>query len=166
MANFDLHTLSLEHEHWVELLSNDAPVLIRALQPGDLPLEQQLLQRVGSGTARYRALAATGAGGTVIVALAHVAGHLRMVGACRYTPNPGARYCECAVLVEPAWQRLGLGTRLMLHLVQAARANGCKAMISVDPANHYAMHRLLKRAGFSSRYTQSDCSEIFHECCF
>ncbi|MGE8323466.1 MAG: N-acetyltransferase family protein, partial [Pseudomonas sp.] len=76
---------------------------------------------------------------------------------------PGSQRCECAVAVSEDWQRKGLGRRLMQHLIAAARRNDFQCMVSRDLANNYAMHRLLKALGFSSRYLGGDVSEILHE---
>ena len=86
------------------------------------------------------------------VALAHEDGQLRQVGVSRYAGIPGSHNCECAVAVSEPWQRKGLGRLLLKHLIDAARRNGYHCMVSRDLANNYAMHRLTKALGFTSRY--------------
>ncbi len=97
------------------------------------------------------------------VALVHVDGQLQQIGVSRYAGIPGSQRCECAVAVSEDWQRKGLGKRLMQHLIEAARRNGFECMVSRDLASNYAMHRLVKALGFTSRYPGGDVSEILHE---
>jgi len=97
------------------------------------------------------------------VALVHADGQLRQIGVSRYASVPGSLQCECAVAVNEEWQRKGLGRLLMQHLIAAAKRNAFHCMISRDLANNYAMHRLTKTLGFTSRYLGGDVSEILHE---
>ncbi|MNH37495.1 hypothetical protein D3C79_984070 [compost metagenome] len=52
---------------------------------------------------------------------------------------------------------------MLQHLIEAARRNGYQCMVSRDLSSNYAMHRLTKALGFSSRYQGGDVSEILHE---
>ena len=166
------------YEHWVEKLADGTPVLIRPLREEDHARDKRFLSTIAYETRRFRFIAGLSGGlpsldplrmpvdyhqRMAYIALAHVEGKLVQVGVSRYAGIPGSQQCECAVAVDEAWQRKGLGRRLMTHLIDAARSNGYPCMVSRDLANNYAMHRLTKALGFTSRYLGGDVSEILHE---
>ena len=165
-------------EHWVETLDDGSAVLIRPLREEDHERDKRFLSTIAYEARRFRFIA--GLSGampsldprwmpvdqhqrTAYVALAHVDGKLQQVGVSRYASIAGSLSCECAVAVSEDWQRKGLGKRLLQHLIEAARRNGYQRMVSRDLANNYAMHRLTKALGFTSRYLGGDVSEIVHE---
>ncbi|PZW81452.1 MULTISPECIES: GNAT family N-acetyltransferase [unclassified Pseudomonas] len=165
-------------EHWVEKLDDGTPVLIRPLREEDHDRDRQFLRSITSEARRFRFIAGISSGlpsldpqrmpvdyhqRMAYVALAHVDGCLQQIGVSRYAGISGSPCCECAVAVREDWQRRGLGKRLLLHLIEAARRNGYEWMMSRDLANNYAMHRLTKAQGFTSRYLGGDVSEILHE---
>lgn len=47
-----------------------------------------------------------------------------IVAVARYAAEPGASSAEVAIVVEDAWQRRGVGTRLLAALFELAAANG------------------------------------------
>ncbi|MEN5236164.1 GNAT family N-acetyltransferase [Pseudomonas sp. TWI923] len=166
-------------EHWVEKLDDGTPVLIRPLREEDHDRDRRFLSSLTYEARRLRCIAGIHSvlpsldhpqGMPVehhqrmaYVALAHVDGCLQQIGVSRYAGVAGSPRCECAVAVREDWQRRGLGKRLLLHLIEAARRNGYEWMISRDLANNYAMHRLTKAQGFTSGYLGGDVSEILHE---
>lgn len=165
-------------EHWVEKLDDGTPVLIRPLREEDHERDRRFLSSITCEARRLRGIAGIRSGlpsldpqGVPVdhhqrmayVALAHVDGCLQQIGVSRYAGIPGNPCCECAVAVREEWQRRGLGKRLLLHLIEAARRDGYAWMMSRDLANNYAMHRLTKGQGFTSRYLGGDVSEILHE---
>ncbi|UBM27440.1 GNAT family N-acetyltransferase [Pseudomonas sp. p1(2021b)] len=165
-------------EHWIEHLSDASVVLIRPLREQDHERDKRFLSTITYESRRFRFIAGLSSGlpnldsrlmpvdyhqRMAYVALAHVDGKLQQVGVSRYAGIPGSHNCECAVAVSEQWQRKGLGRLLLKHLIDAARRNGYQCMISRDVANNYAMHRLVKALGFTSRYLGGDVSEILHE---
>ncbi|WP_194789978.1 GNAT family N-acetyltransferase [Pseudomonas sp. UFMG81] len=165
-------------EHWVEKLSDGSAVLIRPLREEDHERDQRFVSTIVYEARRFRFIAGLSSGmpgldtqlmpvdyqrRMAYVALAHVNGQLRQIGISRYAAIPESRNCECALAVSEEWQRKGLGSLLMQHLIAAAQRNGYHCMISRDLANNYAMHRLTKGLGFTSRYLAGDVSEILHE---
>src|SRR5690606_24863821 len=94
--------------------------------------------------------------------LAHVDGELREVGISRYAGSGEAKRCECAVTVDDQWRHRGLGSLLLGHLIDAARANGYEEMYSIDSAANLAMHELAKAFGFSTYRDPDDASQVIH----
>lgn len=165
-------------EHWVENLENGSAVLIRPLREEDRERDKRFLSTIAYQSRRFRFIAALSGGlpgldtqcmpvdyhrCMAYVALVHADGKLQQIGVSRYAGIAGSERCECAVAVSEDWQRKGLGRRLMQHLIAAARRNGFQCMVSRDLASNYAMHRLVKALGFTSRYLGGDVSEILHE---
>lgn len=165
-------------EHWVEHLSDGTAVLIRPLRKQDHERDKRFMGALNYEVRRFRFLAGFSGGvpnmavqltdvdyhqRMAYVALTHEAGQLCQIGVSRYAAISGSCNCECAVAVCERWQHKGLGRLLMGHLIDAARRNGYQHMISRDLSNNYAMHRLAKTLGFTSRYTGGDVTEILHE---
>ncbi|MGC6369872.1 GNAT family N-acetyltransferase [Pseudomonas sp. K2I15] len=165
-------------EHWIEALSNDTHVLIRPLHPQDRHLEFDFIKQLSAESFRTRFFGAMGqvdvslmdqmmdvdyCNRTAYIAMVHENGQLCEVGISRYTTSADARQCDCAVVVADRWQRHGMGTLLMGHLIVAAQRNGFKTMMSVHQNNNFGMHRLARSLGFHSRYPATGDDEIIYE---
>ena len=87
----------------------------------------------------------------------------RIVGVSRYSTGAGGRSCECAVTVDDDWQDQGLGTLLMKHLIEVARARGIRTMFSIDSAENTRMAELARHLGFHGRIDPDDASQVIHE---
>jgi len=72
----------------------------------------------------------------------------REIGVCRYVTNPDAETCEFALVVADEWQRRGLGRRLMVALIDVARARGLKQMMGHVLAQNTPMLTLVELLGF------------------
>ncbi len=70
------------------------------------------------------------------------------IGVARYITNPDGDTCEFALVVTDAWQRHGLGRRLMELLIEVARARGLDAMVGHVLANNKSMLELCTDLGF------------------
>lgn len=85
------------------------------------------------------------------------------IGVARYVVIPGTTQCEFAIVVADAWQRRGVGRRLMQRLIEAARARGLTSMYGdVLPANNKLL-TLTESLGFKSSFDPSDMSTIHVE---
>jgi len=73
----------------------------------------------------------------------------RIVGVSRYITNPNGRSCEFSLVVADDFAGQGLGARLMLEIVELARAKGLARIIGLILANNTGMLRLMGRLGFS-----------------
>uniref|UniRef100_UPI00355670AF GNAT family N-acetyltransferase n=2 Tax=Pseudomonadota TaxID=1224 RepID=UPI00355670AF len=61
-----------------------------------------------------------------------------------------------------SWQRKGLGTLLMKHLINTARLNGFTEMLSIDSEANSGMHRLANKLGFVRRQDPLDATQVIH----
>jgi acetyltransferase len=69
-----------------------------------------------------------------------------IVGVARYTPEKERReFADLGVVVADAWQRQGIGTRLLALLADEARRAGVRAFTVLTLADNQAAVRLLRR---------------------
>jgi acetyltransferase len=80
------------------------------------------------------------------------------VGVCRYIINPDSRSCEFALVVADAWQRRGIGHRLMEQLLQAARDRGLEVMEGDVLATNTEMLQMSRSLGFTIAAREDDPS--------
>ena len=80
----------------------------------------------------------------------------------RYNASRDGSSCECAVTVRDDWHHRGLGTALMKHLIEIARARGILFMESVDSAENIEMTDLARYLGFTREIDPQDASQVVH----
>jgi GNAT superfamily N-acetyltransferase len=78
------------------------------------------------------------------------------IGVSRYCLLPDGEDCECMALVNTKYRRKGLGTLLMRHLVERARARGIKHMIFMDAATPQSMGSFATHLGFQRKADRSE----------
>jgi acetyltransferase len=78
-------------------------------------------------------------------------GRDRIVGVSRYIINPDGTSCEFSLVAADDMTGRGLGTRLMLAIVDAARARGLAEIVGLILAENAGMLRLMTRLGFAIR---------------
>ena len=72
----------------------------------------------------------------------------RIVGVSRYITNPDGRTCEFSLVVADQMTGRGLGSRLMLSIMDEARAKGLAEIIGLILAENSGMLRLMTSLGF------------------
>jgi acetyltransferase len=72
----------------------------------------------------------------------------RIVGVSRYVTNPDQSSCEFALVVADDFNGKGLGSRLMLSIMDVARDKGLAEMEGLVLANNPGMLRLMRSLGF------------------
>ncbi|MDX1375641.1 MAG: bifunctional acetate--CoA ligase family protein/GNAT family N-acetyltransferase [Burkholderiales bacterium] len=78
------------------------------------------------------------------------------VGVARYVTNPDGSSCEFAIVVADEWQKRGLGRRLMMQLIEVARARGLARMIGHILATNRGMLSLSASLGFALSESPDD----------
>lgn len=71
------------------------------------------------------------------------------IGVARYAINPDGRICEFAIAVADAWQRKGIGSKLMHSLMGAARSRGLETMEGWVLSGNARMLALMDGLGFT-----------------
>ena len=72
----------------------------------------------------------------------------RIVGVSRVVTNPDGTSCEFALLVADDFIGQGLGSRLMLSIMEAARSQGLTEVMGLILTNNTPMLRLMTNLGF------------------
>jgi len=78
------------------------------------------------------------------------------LGVTRYAINPDGESCEFALVVADSMRGTGLGLKLMVALMDAARSKGLKIMEGEVLKNNASMLKLMKRLGFSIESSHED----------
>ena len=168
--------VSVGEVHWHDTLRDGSRVLIRPLGKEDIELERAFLRRLSPTAQRMRFLGLVHEPSEALlrrltdvdfvhdvafVALVHRDGEKREVGVSRYSLGADGA-CECAVTVSDDWQGKGLGTLLMQHLIEVARAKGVRCLVSIDAADNAAMRDLAAHLGFARETDPDDPHQVIH----
>jgi len=73
----------------------------------------------------------------------------KIVGGARYIAITGTRDCEFSIVIVDGWQGVGLASRLMRELIEAARERGLRRMEGFVLAGNTGMLDLARRLGFT-----------------
>lgn len=167
-----------DYPRWTETLRNQSQVLIRPINQLDTADERRFIEGLSTQAKRFRFLGSiTSPSNDMIerftnidyvhdvafVAVVQDNAHETIVGVSRYSKDAEGHSCECAVTVSDHWQDQGLGTVLMKHLIEVARARGLHTMYSVDAAENIHMQDLARFLGFHTRVDPDDSSQVIHE---
>lgn len=164
-------------DHWTDTLRDGTPVLIRPLREADRERELAFVNGLSHHARRLRFLGDFKQVSvaqidqlmdldypkrTAFIALVHDNGVLKEIGVSRYSATDDDKCCECAVTVADDWQQKGLGVLLMRHLIDVARRNGFKRMLSLDAASNQRMRELADYLGFHREMDPSDATQVVH----
>lgn len=167
-----------EYPRWSETLHDHSHVLIRPITPQDKDAERAFIEGLSEQARRYRFLGQVRCPSEALVGqftnidyvheVAFVAvksddARQDIVGVSRYSTDSTGAHCECAVAVSDEWQHKGLGTLLMRHLIEVARARGIRTMYSIDSAENMQMKDLAKFLGFRTKPDPDDATQVIHE---
>lgn len=167
-----------EYPRWSETLRDHSHVLIRPITKLDKDAERAFIEGLSAQARRFRFLGAVRSPSerlieqftnidyvheVAFVAVVADDSRERIVGASRYSTDESGLHCECAVTVSDEWQDKGLGTLLMKHLIEVARARGIRTMTSLDSAENVQMQDLAHFLGFKTRVDPDDASQVIHE---
>jgi acetyltransferase len=80
----------------------------------------------------------------------------RVLGVSRYITNPDRASCEFSLVVSDDFKGQGLGSRLMLSIMDFAREKGLAEIEGLVLANNANMLKLMKSLGFSIKSFAED----------
>jgi GNAT superfamily N-acetyltransferase len=162
---------------WTATLSDRRDVLIRPLHPRDREAEREFIAGLSPEARSFRFLGQVATPGEALLdaltnvdfardaafaAMAVEDGREHIVGVARFCLDRDGTRCECAVTVADEWRDRGLGTTLMRHLIDVARARGIRTMYSIDSAENGPMRDLAHHLGFERRIDPDDASQVIH----
>jgi GNAT superfamily N-acetyltransferase len=169
--------LTAQNPQWTETLLDGTEVAIRPIGRGDAVLEREFIARLSPQARRLRFLGSMSEPGDDLirrltdidyehdVAFIAVVGSeaaTKEIGVCRFSVSADGQSCEFAVTVADEWQKKGLGSILMRHLIEVARTRGVRKMISIDAADNPAMRDLARFLGFVRERDPNDATQVIH----
>ena len=80
------------------------------------------------------------------------------LGVARFAINPDGDSCEFALVVADSIQGKGLGQKLMVSLMEAARSKGLSVIEGEVLTNNHNMLKLMTRLGFTIKTSEEDQS--------
>lgn len=162
---------------WTETLRDQTRILIRPVTRRDSAEERAFIESLSPQSSRFRFLGQVRHPSEELitrltdidyehdVAFAAVVpedAREKFLGVGRYCANRGGQSCECAVAVRDDWHNRGLGTTLMRHLIEVARARGIRYMYSIDSAENTEMADLARFLGFTRVIDPDNPSQVIH----
>jgi acetyltransferase len=82
------------------------------------------------------------------------------IGVARYVIDSDGMNCEFAIVVADAWQKHGIGTRLMNALIKHLQASGVKRISGTVLKRNSAMRKFVKQLEFSETNIPDDPSTL------
>jgi acetyltransferase len=149
---------------------NDGKVVtIRPIRPEDAELEQEFVQRMSDESRYYRFMdTLRELTQTMLVRFTQIDydremalvatlppendapdGKEYQIGVARYVVNPDGESVEFALAVGDDWQKCGVGRKLMMALIDCARAKGYRAVVGDVLSTNSKMFRLMSSLGFT-----------------
>ncbi|MEO6689021.1 MAG: GNAT family N-acetyltransferase [Dokdonella sp.] len=168
---------SAGNQQWTDVLRDGTHVIVRAIHPEDGELERAFIQKLSPESRHFRFLGSINQVSDdllhkltdvdfrrdfAFIALVHRDGEKQEIGVSRFSMSVDGTSCECAVAVADDWQKKGLGTLLMRHLITVARERGVHTMISMDAADNTAMQDLASFLGFHRKADPDDSTQVIH----
>ncbi|MFN0263791.1 GNAT family N-acetyltransferase [Tepidamorphus sp. 3E244] len=154
-----------------DFLSDGTPVTIRPIRPEDADSEQAFVRGLSSEARQMRFMHAVTeltpemlarftqidySREMALIALVEEDDGPAQRGVARYTINQDRESCEFAIVVSDDMQNRGLGTRLMIALMDAARDQGLRAIEGTVLAKNGGMMQLMEGLGFATRHDPDD----------
>jgi acetyltransferase len=82
------------------------------------------------------------------------------IGVARYVIDPDRANCEFAIVVADAWQKRGIGKRLMNALISHLQASGVKQISGSVLKSNSAMLKFIKQMGFEETSIPDDPTTV------
>ena len=82
------------------------------------------------------------------------------IGVARYVIDPDRANSEFAIVVADAWQKRGIGTRLMNALISHLQVSGVKQISGSVIKSNSAMRKFIKQMGFEETDITDDPSTL------
>ena len=151
-------------------LSDGTLLVIRPIRPEDADSEASFVRELSPAARRLRFMGAMKElSPELLVQFTQIDYHREMalvavaerklptqIGVARYVINPDETSCEFAIVVSDRVQNLGVGTRLLKALIDAARDQGLTRMEGMVLRENEPMLELARRLGFASEPIKSD----------
>jgi acetyltransferase len=152
-------------------LRDGRTVLLRLIKPEDEPLWLEMFQNFSEESVRYRFFyiikdtpqemrarycdidydKEIG-----IVAELKEEGRSKILGVVRLIIEPDGKNGEIAFIVADPWQGLGLGSKMVDHMIEICKDRGLETVYALTLPDNYRAIRLLKKRGFTIQYRNDE----------
>ena len=154
-------------------LRNGAQVTIRAMRPEDADIEQAFVRGLSKRSRYLRFFSGIPEltprmleelthpefpGSYALIATVRENDREKQIGVARYAPSEDSDAAEFAVVVDDAWQGLGLATRFLQAIISAAAIAGIRRIEGFVLKENTAMLRLAESQGFRFTANKGDAS--------
>ncbi len=147
-------------ETWVA--ADGTVITIRPIRAEDLALEQEFVNGLSAYTGYQRLMSARRPSleelvrftdidrerELALIATTPVQGRERQIGVARYVKESSPGDAEFAIVLSDDWQGRGLGTKLLMGLVVAARSHGVRRLVGTTLSVNTGMLALGRKLGF------------------
>ncbi len=147
-------------ETWVA--ADGTVITIRPIRAEDLALEQEFVNGLSAYTGYQRLMSARRPSleelvrftdidrerELALIATTPVQGRERQIGVARYVKESSPGDAEFAIVLSDDWQGRGLGTKLLMSLVVAARSHGVRRLVGTTLSVNTGMLALGRKLGF------------------
>ncbi|MBA2659375.1 MAG: bifunctional acetate--CoA ligase family protein/GNAT family N-acetyltransferase [Nitrosospira sp.] len=152
-------------------LADGTDIIIRPVRPEDAELEQRFIRELSEESKYFRFMNIMHElSDTTLISLTQIDYSREMaliavtqeqdkeiaLGVARYVLNPDGSSCNFALVVADNVAGKGLGQKLMISLMEAARAQGLKTIEGEVLNSNRNMLKLMNRLGFSIKTSEAD----------
>jgi len=152
-------------------LADGTDIVIRPIRPEDADLEMRFVHDLSEESKYFRFMNSLQeltetmvvrftqidySREMALIAVAGEPGHEVELGVTRYAINPDGDTCEFALVIADNMQGKGLGQRLMVSLMEAARSKGLSTIEGEVLNNNHRMLKLMTRLGFTIKSSEED----------
>jgi acetyltransferase len=137
-------------------------ITIRPISAADLALEQEFVDGLSTFTGYQRLMSARRPSleelrrftdinrerELALIATTPVQGRERQIGVARYVKESSPGDAEFAIVLSDDWQGRGLGTRLLVSLLVAAKSHGVRRLVGTTLSENNGMLALGRKLGF------------------
>jgi len=152
-------------------LRDGRTVLLRLIKPEDEPMWLEMFRNFSEESIRYRFFHIIKdtphemrarycdidyAKEIGIVAELEEEGQRQILGVVRLIIEEDEKTGEIAFIVADPWQGLGLGSKMVDHMIEICKDRGLETVYALTLANNYRSIRLLKKRGFTIQYRNDE----------
>ncbi|MCU0972346.1 MAG: bifunctional acetate--CoA ligase family protein/GNAT family N-acetyltransferase [Burkholderiales bacterium] len=153
------------------ILADSTEIVIRPIRPEDATMEQDFVRNLSEESRYYRFISTVRELSQrmlvrftqidydremALVAVTQQNGRDIQIGVARYVISSSGDTCEFAIAIADDWQKRGIGGRLMVSLMEAAREKGLRRITGDVLSANTMMLRFMKKLGFEVLANEED----------
>ncbi len=153
------------------VLADSTEIVIRPIRPEDAEMEQEFVRNLSDESRYYRFISTVRELShrmlvrftqidydreMALVAVTQQNGRDVQIGVARYVINSSGDTCEFAIAIADDWQKQGIGGRLMVNLMDAAREKGLRRIDGDVLTSNTRMLRFMQKLGFEVLPNEED----------